>query len=695
MPVTIVAIAIDKIQNFLYYSIHAQKQEAQSDSRTLGEIIETSRMISEDFSEKVGVSGNVGQFSGQIKERLLFCSGTCIFSTSLDSEQVMGKLDQLFEEYYLKYEGQLLLKYVCFPDEDLSDDEARLAAIKEGKARLRAAACLNETINRHKDLLFTFQDVESNGKVKVIENEKFSVFAANINDLKEESSQSGEKYFRVAIIKADIDGMGDLFGRIEKFDTYQSLSEILYNRICLESFAEEVRIHQQKNPELKVYPLYVAGDDIMFAVPVSWLKIGIDLCLGLLKKVNKDIAERISNGIDGMEQGCSLSIGVELSYNHEPIRYYYERVQQQLDQAKRGKITGENESKVTVFNKICINGSVFFEYTKEENEKACEGYWPHFLHSLRLLDDAAAAGIKLHYYLYGLLNKISDPKIVNDKIALSNAVLYHLIPEYLDSQNRELRECELLLIELLLKPVTVKMKGKNQSTLCFGDQQVEDLKKLLQLFLVFSDERFQIKREESKISSPLLNDDKTKKRIRSVVFNRVQKYIYEDSLGSIPDRKGHSGAVLQMREIFVNYKTYAAKEGQDDKGKPGVYQTLNISSSMFHRMKKMKCQIVESSDMIKSVNVKTKEEYEDQCTERKKAFKAPPDLYFDDKQFIKLAGETGIWTDRYIDSLLILYRYKDCTISYKKLYPVKSAGVKSNRSNGKKLGNGYPRKGKK
>lgn len=703
MPSTIVAIAIDKIQSFLFYSIRAQKQEAQSDSRTLGGIIQTSRMISETFSERIGMSGKGGEFSGQIEETLLFCSGTCIFSTLLGYEQVMEKLDRLFQEYYLKYEGQLLLKYVCFSMEDLSGDHAKLAAIKEGKMRLRRASCLNETINRHKNLIFTFQNVEPNVEKKEMKNEKFSAFVSNINELKEENRQTGEKYFRVAIIKADLDGMGELFGRIKTFDAYKTLSGILYNRICLESFAEEVSIQQRKDPELKVYPLYVAGDDILFAVPVSCLKTGIDLCLGLLKKVNEDISCQISNGMggtDAVEKGCSLSIGVELSYNHEPIRYYYERVQQQLDVAKKGSIKRENESNNNAYNKICINDHVFYEYTQEEEEKVCESYWPHFLHSLRLLDNSASAGIKVHSYLYGLLNKITDPETAGDKIALSNAVLYHLIPEYLDSQNRELRECELLLIELLLKPVTVKehiTKNIFQSRLCFDGQQVKKLKKLLQLYLVFSDERFQIKRETRNISGSAIEDDKARKRIRSVVFNRVQQYLYDNSLQLSLKEEEQSEAVLQLRNIFVNYAKYPTRAGQNGNQMPGVYQTLKISSSMFHRMKKMNSQIAASADMIQSVNVKTKEEYEKQFEERRNAFKTPPDLYFNEEQFIKLAEKTGAWTERYIDSLLILYRYKECTISYKQLYPVKNMvrKVKPNYGIKNKPGGGYAKGGKK
>ena len=47
MTVNVVSIAIDKVQVFLYYAIHAQEQELQSNNNTLKSIISSSRMISD------------------------------------------------------------------------------------------------------------------------------------------------------------------------------------------------------------------------------------------------------------------------------------------------------------------------------------------------------------------------------------------------------------------------------------------------------------------------------------------------------------------------------------------------------------------------------------------------------------------------------------------------------------------------
>ena len=68
MTVNVVSIAIDKVQVFLYYAIHAQEQELQSNNNTLKSIISSSRMISDDFYRKVGLDGEKGVFSGFISE---------------------------------------------------------------------------------------------------------------------------------------------------------------------------------------------------------------------------------------------------------------------------------------------------------------------------------------------------------------------------------------------------------------------------------------------------------------------------------------------------------------------------------------------------------------------------------------------------------------------------------------------------
>ena len=92
----IVTLSIDKVQTFLFDTIHEHTQKSQMNSGTLNSIISSSRIISENFFRKVGLSGAEGIFSGKVKEILLQCSGVCIFTTELEDEEIKECLKELF-----------------------------------------------------------------------------------------------------------------------------------------------------------------------------------------------------------------------------------------------------------------------------------------------------------------------------------------------------------------------------------------------------------------------------------------------------------------------------------------------------------------------------------------------------------------------------------------------------------------------
>lgn len=694
MSKTVVAVTFDKVQKFIYNTIQSHKQEAQNNNETLSSVIGASRMLSHVFFEKLGVVGSNGLFSGQVSDILLLCSGSCIFITEYNQDDALFKLDELFEYYYKQHEGQLLLKYVCFEVPDMSK-EVKLQAVREGKSRLKKADCLNRIIARHLNLLFDFQVSDSCMEKQQLNLQKYPHFASNINELKEKSYIPGnhiyrtsDTYFRVVVIKADLDGMGDLFKSINDYDAYKSLSDILYEAISLDSLERQAaNIHNQEN-DFKLYPLYAAGDDILFAVPAFYLSQGIDICKGILKEINTKIKASEHCKRAGVTKGCTLSIGVDFSFNHEPIRYYYERVQEQLDTAKKAETTREAPSGSNAYNKICINGYVFYQFDKEKKEKFYESYWPHFLSGLKLLKQAVKAGFKAHHYLYGLLNKISAPGLSDNVIAYSNTVLYHLIPQYLNSNNKTLRECELLLIRKLLEQVTERKHAN--STLCFDRKHQESLKKYIQLLLVFTDERFLPPKilEEIAWTNIVAKDYAS---IRSVVFNRVMRYLFENNLYLYLKQQGRNQRnVGIMREQFVRYTSYQASPKMTGSKQVKVYQTLHFSGSLFHRMKRRGLDIDECGELLETVNDRTREAYDVMAEERKKAHKAPPDLYFDRKLFVQMASKTGLWNQNYVDSLLILYYFKECSVIYKRLYPTgKTTDVKGKNPANSKY-NGIP-----
>lgn len=671
MSNTVVAVTFDKVQKFIFNTIQSHKQEAQNNNETLSSVIGASRMLADTFFEKLGVSGSRGLFSSHVREVLLLCSGSCIFITELNSDDATDLLDKLFADYYKEQEGQLLLKYVCF-EMTVQSKEAKLQAIREGKSRLKKTGCLNGIIARNSNMLFNLQASDPHMKKQRFEMEKYPVFASNINELREEyripeghTYRTSDTYFRVVIIKADLDGMGELFKSIDDYDAYKEVSDILYKSISLDSLADQAAKIQVNKNGFKIYPLYAAGDDILFAVPAFYLREGISVCKEILRNINEDIEKSPYCKQAGITQGCTLSIGVDISFNHEPIRYYYERVQSQLDIAKKAETTRKAPSGSNKYNKICINEYVFFEFDKEEKEKIYDSYWYHFLFDLKILKQAVNAGFKAHHYLYGLLNKITSPGLSDNMIAYSNTVLYHLIPKYLDSNNKTLRECELLLIKKLLEQVTEK-KSAN-STLCFDKKHQDKLRKYIQLLLVFSDERFLNRSDIERVTCNF--DAKERLSIKRTVFNRVLRYLYENNLYLLLKKQGKNGNNVDiMRRQFVRHVSYQANRKSVGSKPVRIYQTLHFSGSLFHRMKKMGLDIAMCGEFLEIVNDRTREAYDVLAEERKKAYKAPPDLYFDKKLFIQIAEKTGLWKQDYVDSLLILYYFNECLIVFKQLY---------------------------
>jgi len=670
----IVAISIDKVQTFLYHAIHANKQENQTNSGTLRSVVGASGQISDLFYNDIGLKREGGLFNGG--EVLLKCSGMCIFVTSLNPGEIQGRLKKLYEKYYIDFAGQIQLKYVSF-EAPVNNDCERIAALKKGKLLLQGKACINRIIEENQDLLFNFTKLHKSESKTI---EKKYQFAEDINQLRSED-KTEENRFRIAVIKADLDGMGAFFSKIDDYEVYLKVSEILNRQISLDSLDLLVKKKQEKNPDFKLFPLYIAGDDIFFAVPVVDLLSGINLCTELLENINLEIKEA---SLKTGSPPLSLSIGVEVIFNREPIRYYYERVEAQLQKAK--KTLKPNELERVQYTRICINYSVYFKYQNDDISKALKKalndnkeiqQWSHLMSGIKLLhtlmQEERQEKSTWHHFLYGLLQKLTDSKLKNNEIKRSNSILYHLLPQYMESSNSILRDNEILFIEKLLDKVTVKTE-KN-AILCFGEVQCGNLEKYVKLLLLFTDVRFNITKRES------LNDDVVKKRVRSHVFNRTLRYLYEQSLYELllnKEEKGSSMAtsINSVRCIFVFRRPYSAGNQKNVE----VYQRIPISTSVFYRLKQVS-DIKSVSEIIAAMDSRTREEYEKSIEDRESEHMSPPPQIFQKKKFVKDANASQVWGNDYIDSLLLLYKFDDALIRYRKLYPTKKI---SSHQKGKK-----------
>ncbi|MEK4149497.1 hypothetical protein NST02_20850 [Robertmurraya sp. FSL W8-0741] len=658
MGQNVVAVSIDKVQTFLYYVLQAYIQENQANSGTLREIVNSSHLISEQFFQDIGIKGDGGEFSGHINNQLLVCSGMCIFTTSLEKELITEKLDRLFIKYYENYNGQLLVKFDTF-EKELSTNSDKLKAIKESKERLRQKECLNYIIERNQDLLFQFCDVSKKNKLASsnVSIKKYSDFAFDINSLFSQEESSNENHFRIAVIKADLDGMGSLFEQIDEYRIYKEISHLLNNYISLDYLHKKIQAYKEVEQGFKLYPLYMAGDDIFFAISAAHLMTGVKLCKEILRKLNSEI-NKLNKLYSTNIQQLSMSIGIDFTFNREPIRYYYERVQSQVEKAKN--YSSNIKKDIANYVKISINDNVFRDYDK------CKSQWDYFRDDVAILKGAMKAGFATHHFLYGLLRKI-ELIIDSNDIKFSNTVLYHLLPEHLEGNNEKLRDYELLMIYTLLKKLLVEKEscsnGKNaefkknknkgpEKKLSFELKQRKELIRYVRLLLLFS----RITNDD--ISSPRID----KKKIRSTLFNKTMRYIYNESMFLSLKDKSLKEDIGEFRKNFAVFTCYEAPK----RSSVQIYRTLQISRSMFYRFKNTYENKIEiAANMIHSLNARSKGEIKTLENQKKVEKKAPPVLFFDIEKFLYDAHHTNLWTDDYIDTLIIFYRLKELSIRYK------------------------------
>lgn len=669
----VVAISIDKVQAFLYHMLQAQVQEHQLDSGSLSDIVQSSNLISEQLYKDIGIKEYEGEFSGHIRDELLKSSGLCIFTTTLDREEIIKRLNRLFKRYYKQSSGQLLMKYVCF-EMNVREEGDKLQAINKSKRLLKQQDCLNQIIEQNQEVLFQFNDQQEGTFHKKNDQEKkYSYFAPTINALYSEEEADNPNHFRIAVIKADLDGMGELFRNIQNYKVYNAVSDILNEYISLDYLHEKTQEFKKHDPNFKLYPLYMAGDDIFFAVPISKLTDAVEICGDILQKLNDEIIS-IKKRYDYRLPQLSMSVGIEVTFNREPIRYYHERVQHQVDSAKKAPVL-RKDGKVVRANcmKISINDYVFYDSDDLDQLDDIEyPKWNRFVRDVKLLMHAMNQGFAAHHFLYGLLNKIRDHQHdINEQetIKYSNAVLYHLLPKQLNS-HKELRKLELFLIESLMQQLFEKKSTANHNSkyrLSFDKDQRIRLERYTRMLLLFSDPRFAINAALG--SEEDLAKEEIQPEMYEHLFNLTRLYLYNVSLNKLLA----NSASIKQDDITEFRKIFVEKNRER-------YKTLRITNSMFHRFKRLDTKQLDSvTGMIETYNSKLKEKGGSQQKEKNKRKKASSRKYFDREAFLKIAKRTNLWTEDYIDSLFIFYRYHELSRQFRAIYPKPEA----NKSGGK------------
>lgn len=674
MSKQIVALAVDKIQTFLTEVIHSHVQEKQTEDATLQKIMSSSYQISSGFFVEIQ-----DVFPEDEKEVLLQCSGVYVFRSALSERELEKRLNALFVKFYLKSQGQKLIRWVYFSSCGLDN----ISAIKKAKESLKQAKNWNKILEKNQDLLFSFNQTQNNEDrdwKNYFNEESYPAFARDINALyKKEEGKEEKKRFRIVVIKADLDGMGALFKGIHKFEDYQKISQILNDEISLDGLHRAALKASYERKRGWLFPLYIAGDDIFFAVAIEDMINGINVCRQLMQTVNGNIEK------SGNATKLTISAGVEISFNRQPIRYYMDMVEKQLKYAKSE--TAPDALAPYSRMKISISNLTFFDIDyqsiaelkkslkckKRKNGSChkCENcrknseikraqqnvpIWDYFISDLKLLsyirsEKSSCSDIlgKANFF-YTLLEDITSEEIQNDNIKYINHILYHLMPVHFEDYSQQVKQTEMLLNSALLRQLY--RKKENGVEINLEKKTKKRFETYLRLMLLFCDSRFQISQKDAQEIEEKKYEQR-KEDICRYLFKQPRKYLYEMCLKE---------KNLELTRLFAEEVTKKITNNGKPVFKSG-YKRLDLEKSMFFRMRDVEHISVEkAAKMIEQRNPSTKERCKKILELNKKRIeenKLPNHLYFDRDQFCDLAAKTGGWNPDFIDSLMLFYQYNE------------------------------------
>ena len=723
----VVAITLDKVQNFLYQTFKSNTVEDQSEGDTLQKVIQASRELSERFPDKINeVFRKAGCVISE-EDKIVQTSGKFIFFTRLSGDKIKACLQELFRYYYLreigqkhskdnlKSKGQMRLNYTYFDltSEEIkefekkvgikisSDDKMRAVRIATDKFKL--SGTMTKVIEDNADVLFDFpckDKLEFEEPLEFDSGGTDGIFAKNIDDLKNELAQNDDKseegdFFRVAVIKADLDGMSDLFQGLSSHKKYKAVSEVLNEFICinkLEEMMKSKRKEQQKfHKYFKLLPLYVAGDDIFFIANVAHIFTALDLLSSLLNRINEKLTEC------GEKEQLSLSVGIDVVAHSLPLRYMYDQVESQLNYAKEYKSnTGNVRVNISMYNQIFhIFKKTTTQILKTDSEAVKKGKektikkeieelraglidegkdfdngWSKFRREIALIqemtdnqgeeNDNKVANRREENigftYIYNLLEKSTMDQVKNNNQKYVNVILDHLVPD-LEEKTHNNQVKNVLLNQLILE--YNPDEKFNERKLMFNEASYRaKFEKKLRLFLLFSGKRYK---------AIIKGTSEKERELKSSLVLKPMRHLYN---------------LTQESDIGKLFVKFAKSDKLDEKGeietdrdgnviKTDYYQRVPVKTSMFHRLKKFykKDEIGTEKSVEAIFNVvdsvtKMKDDNKDNSASKQKSNKTDReyDREFKEeqkKEFVKLAKKDGNWNEDVIDSLMILYKYID------------------------------------
>ena len=329
----LVQLQLESIQTYLFSYLSVSENlktlaEAKHKSDLIAKLTDIEKNESM-FSKKLFPGGVKFLLENNKEKILLNISGKCILKLSNSEKK---ELESNIQKNYIEFLKESI--EISYFSEKIENDDIENAYKK-----------LNEKVKsqfKQKEIYelignFNFYQTSNNEKESQTTRELLSKYChsknlkanleskANLEENSEskvnaEDNKESSNYNQIAIIKADMNGMGKFFKELELAKLSEKSDE-------LEKIIKKIEeLEHNNNDENKYFPLYINGDDIFIISAVSHVKQVLEKISNMMEEVRGKISDEITIGI-----------GVLTTDYRSTFRYYFNRVENLMDTAKEDK----------------------------------------------------------------------------------------------------------------------------------------------------------------------------------------------------------------------------------------------------------------------------------------------------------------------------------------------------------------------
>lgn len=334
----LVQLQLESIQTYLFSYLSVSENlktlaEAKHKSDLIAKLTDIEKNESM-FSKKLFPGGVKFLLENNKEKILLNISGKCILKLSNSEKK---ELESNIQKNYIEFLKESI--EISYFSEKIENDNIENAYKK-----------LNEKVKsqfKQKEIYelignFNFYQTSNNEKESQTTRELLSKYChsknlkanleskANLEENSEskvnaEDNKESSNYNQIAIIKADMNGMGKFFKELELAKLSEKSDELekIIKKI------EELKPNNNNNnndDENKYFPLYINGDDIFIISAVSHVKQVLEKISNMMEEVRGKISDEITIGI-----------GVLTTDYRSTFRYYFNRVENLMNTAKEDK----------------------------------------------------------------------------------------------------------------------------------------------------------------------------------------------------------------------------------------------------------------------------------------------------------------------------------------------------------------------